>query len=332
METMQSRQNKAFAIVAAAQNPADLPHVEARVRNACLFYPLHAPSQRDAVIQLLHDAPHLAEIFVFHGDGHLREAALHRLASPCSGPASVYALFSRLNDWAIPVRRAAAAAIARCLPITPAPVITPAIKALVPVITTWRRWSHEGPQALDDLLMRRDVAALILSDILQSREAGVGQMFRALSINPWIDQHLDQIACSARQPNLRAMASHAIFSQTVVWPARKMRRIWVDRSMGLYRQEPVFHDRALSVAADRGAMINAAARDRSGMVRRSAADAMIALRHEAGLALAIETAAHLLTDDPNIGVQRRMQFLRQKLDQEKGAGHPAPLSLDQLSS
>jgi hypothetical protein len=57
----------------------------------------------------------LAAAFLFHGDEHVREAALKALDDQIAVPAAAYGLILRLNDWAPQVRAAAQETFARCL-------------------------------------------------------------------------------------------------------------------------------------------------------------------------------------------------------------------------
>ena len=102
-------------------------------------------------VKAVQQIPGLAEVFLFHQDGYVREAALQQLDTPLTAPASIYALFWRTNDWVPEVREAAHEALARVLPQTSADVIVPALKAALPRIASWGRWSQAGPERITTL-------------------------------------------------------------------------------------------------------------------------------------------------------------------------------------
>ena len=80
--------------------------------------------------QLLQN-PRLGLLFLFHRDGRVREAALVRLVEGLPSPFLFAAVAWRLNDWAEPVRAAAAACAARCFPRTPPEVVARCATALL---------------------------------------------------------------------------------------------------------------------------------------------------------------------------------------------------------
>ncbi len=308
-------------ILQSMTQPDAFPKLELHLRRTFSLY--HRWSADRTTTQLLRDeisaaerVVGLARVFMFHGDGRVREVAINHLHGPLIAPASVYALFWRLNDWSPVVRAAALKATKRCLPVTPAVVVAPALKALLPHIASWGRWGQAGPDAVNTLLMRQDVAGALLRDIVETRQSGLGLLLRELCRNPWMDQHLTRIAEEAALPHLRFMAFDALISGTVRWPARERRKIWIDRSLGKYRYAPAFHDRDLTVERDVPALLLTAAQDRSSMVRKRAADGLIALRGRRDLAARLAQIAHALEHDKNIGVQGRMAFLHRKCAEE----------------
>ena len=73
-----------------------------------------------------------------------------------------------------------------------------------------------------------------------------------------------------------------------------------------------FRERELSVAVDLMDLLRAGASDRLAMVRRRAAEGLIALRHDSDLKQELDYVAAILHNDPNIGVRTRIEFFRRK--------------------
>lgn len=303
------------------REPDDLRNAERFVRSEfSLYHRRTGVREVDALcrkeILAVEQLPGLSRVFMFHGDGRVREAALRNLEGPLISPASAYALFWRLNDWAAQVRNAAQDALQRSMPMTPAIVIIPALRALLPYVASWGRWSHEGQQALDAMLMRQDVVQLLVEEIVTTRRAQLGLQFREICRNPGVDTHLERMLREARLPHIRAMALDVLLSRRAIWPTRERRQVWIDRSMGRYRYEQVFLKRDVTVTADPYALIVTGLKDRAAIVRKCAADGLIALRHDADIGPKLDEIVASLEDDPNAGVRERLDFFRRKRMEE----------------
>ena len=261
-----------------------------------------------AEIRAVQGRPDLAHIFMFHGDGRVREEAIRNLAGPLQTSANVYALFWRLNDWVPQVRSLSLQAFERVMPITSASVIVPALTAVLPHLNSWGRWSREGPEAVREIMARPDVATQLLEDIRTTRKPRLGQIFRQLSRSSVIDQHIESVFTTAPLPHIRTMALDMLLSKRARWPTGKSKRIWIDRSMGEFRTEAIYDQREILIPVAQIDLIAVGASDRSAMVRRRAADGLIALRNEPDLKEDLGAIATSLKDDPNIGVRNRIEF------------------------
>ena len=71
--------------------------------------------QLESMQRLMGRTPDLAFILIFHGNGHLRQAALEQIDAPLEAPFLLAAVMYRLNDWVPQVRRAP---FARAWPIS----------------------------------------------------------------------------------------------------------------------------------------------------------------------------------------------------------------------
>lgn len=319
--TFIQRRDRGTQILLSAAQPTEFTKLEHRIRDELSLHQ-RWQSDRDTSrllrqeIAAVEAIPGLAEVFMFHGDGRVRQAAMQHIDGPLMAPACVHALFQRLNDWVPEVRDTAMRAAERCLPATQADVIAPALAALLPHVASWGRWSQSGPEAVDALLMRQDVADRMLRDIVETRQSGLGLLFREICRNPWVDQHLERVFRDARLPHIRAMALDALISGKMRWPTRGVRKVWIDRSMGVFRLEQAYLDRDLTARVDIAECLHRAAQDRASMVRKQVADALIALRNTDVAGDRMEEIAGLLTHDTNPGVRGRMDFLHRKQSED----------------
>lgn len=308
-------------LLQSMREPDDLRNAERFVRSEFLLCHRWSGVRDQDVLRrkemlAVEQLPGLSRVFMFHGDGRIREAALRNLDGPLIAPANAYALFWRLNDWAAQVRDAAQDAVQRSMPMTPAIVIIPALRALLPYVASWGRWSQEGRQALDAMLMRQDVVEVLVEEIVTTRRAQLGLQFREICCNPGVDPHLERMFREARLPHIRAIALDVLLSQRAIWPARERRQVWIDRSMGRYRYEQVFLKRDVTVTADPYALIVAGLQDRAAMVRKCAADGLIALRHDPDIGPKLDEIVASCGEDPNAGVRERLDFFRRKRMEE----------------
>ncbi len=260
--------------------------------------------------------PELSLIFLHHGDGRVREAALTQMSGPVRFAASVYALYWRLNDWEPKVRDAAAAAIKRCLPKTPAETLVPAFWTLVLRAGNWGRWTAEGRGAIDALIARADVVDALVREIAVTTRPRSGRILAHLGRNPAVDPHLEAMVRTACLPHIRAMALDSLLAGTVRWQTGEKTKVWTDRTYGKYRLEPVFQERPLTIERDVRGLLETGAGDKAAIVRKRVADGLIRFRKDAALAGLVNRLASRLENDPNSAVRDRIGFLRRKQSEE----------------
>lgn len=305
-------------ILHSTNDPEALNKIEGKIRSELHLHYRWSSDRGDILkaareeIRAVQEMPDLAHVFMFHGDGRVREEAIRNLAGPLPAPASVYALFWRLNDWVPQVRSLSYKALKRVMPSTPAMVVVPALKATLPHLNSWGRWSSEGPEAVSEILGRPDISTRILEEIKKTRQPRLGQIFRELSRNSVIDEHIESVFVTAPLPHIRTMALDMLLSGKARWPTGKSKRIWIDRSMGEYRTEAIYDHREILIPVAQVDLIAIGALDRSAMVRRRAADGLIALRNDPDLRDDLDAIATSLQDDPNIGVRNRIEFFERK--------------------
>lgn len=156
-------------------------------------------------IEQLEREPGLEYLFIFHMDGTLREAALNKIASGLPSPFLFAAIAWRLNDWAAPVRVAAAECAKRVFPLTAADVIARAAIVLWSRENSWRRWTIERA-VLIEALSRPDVAEAFADAVMKKQTGGVTEVLLGALQNGWLDPYLEQLAREAAQPAVRAVA------------------------------------------------------------------------------------------------------------------------------
>jgi hypothetical protein len=299
-------------------DPVSFPKVERRVRQQ---FGLHkrwdhvahlVVAQRDDLIALSKE-DRLAFAFVFHGDGRIREAALHKMTGPLPTPAVVYGLVSRLNDWSETVRQAAEQAFARCFSVTPAEVLAPAVWVLLLNAPHWHRWSEGFDTFVNAVMQHPALVGVLVDRLMHERRGGCGKVFSMLSMNANIDIWLEELAEKSVQPHLRAALVNCLCAGSVVWPTHKTDRVWIDKSMGHFKTVQQFHNRAIRIGPDRRVVIAKALCDPIVAVRREAIDALTRLCGDAGFHKLIATALSSLTDEKSPTLRNRLVFLQQKM-------------------
>lgn len=253
--------------------------------------------------QLL-QTPKLKYLFLFHRNGHLREAALMKLSEGLPNSFLFAAVAWRLNDWAKPVRQAAARCARQCFPLTSPEVVARAAVALLVRQTSWRRWGEER-ELLDQAFARTDVAEHLSDTLIRSVTGPMPSVLRHALRTPALDPCLDRIAHEAVQPQVRAVALDTLIQGRSEWPSGYGWQ-WVDKSMGLGHRVTAFGHRTLTVAVARRKLIALGVRDRSAAVRRVALDGV--MRHLPRTPEGREHAA-LLAADRSASVRERAEFI-----------------------
>jgi hypothetical protein len=253
---------------------------------------------------LLRKNPDYAWLFLFHPSGYIREAALDAINSAPASPFLLSALAWRLNDWVQPVRQAAKRCAERVLRRADADVAANAALYLLDRRLVWSRWSDE-PKVLDSIFERKDVIAA-LTLLLQEQSTGrLAACLRNALRYPNLDEHLPRLATAAVQPAVRAVVYQCLISGKATWSVG-FEWAWIDKIYGLRRRVPVLETRDIQRARAAADLIRESARDKSAIVRRVAADALIAARSQ----LPDEEALiALLAKDRSPAVRSRADFM-----------------------
>ncbi|MGJ4999877.1 hypothetical protein ACQR10_01020 [Bradyrhizobium sp. HKCCYLRH2060] len=212
-----------------------------------------------------------------------------------------------LNDWAEPVRRAAARYVQRVQRQIVPEVAASSAPYLLDRRHSWGRWSREA-DLLDDVFGRPDVLPIIAGFLQRTANGSLAKYLRLLARNPAIDQYLPALAASAIQPQVRAIAYHSLLTGNVTWFAGYEWQ-WIDKVYGIRKRVPKLDHRPLQDIALPPDLFWQAARDASVIVRRAAADALIASR--AAVPDEDRLIAHF-EQDKNPSVRSRADFLRRR--------------------
>ncbi len=251
----------------------------------------------------LHRTPDVAWLFLFHHNGYVREMALDTILSAPSSEFFFAAIAWRLNDWAEPVRRAASRCASRVFPLADPDVAAAAGLYLIDRHLVWGRW-HDEHLLLDLIFARHTVMERLATRL---REHAHGPLATAL-LNalryPTIDEHLPRLAREARQPTVRAVALRCLLDGKGSWPVG-FKWQWIDKVYGQKKRIRAFANRPIQ-APPRDVLLTEGLSDRSAVVRRVAADGLIADR--SGLLNVDEMIARLAADK-SPSIRERADFL-----------------------
>ncbi len=252
----------------------------------------------------LESVPGLEYLFIFHMDGTIREAALNKIAGGAPSPFLFAAIAWRLNDWAPPVREAAAECAKRIFPLTSADVIAQAGMVLLCRESSWGRWTNERA-VLVETFSQPNVAAALACAIKNKRTGSAATILQRALQNSGLDPFLETLAREARQPAVRAIALLALINGYASWP-NGFAWQWIDKSMGIRKRVQVLSQRPFKPGISRRAAIAMGVADRSATVKKSALDALTHYRAE--IPDARKIAEPLLTHR-SVSIRQRAEFL-----------------------
>jgi hypothetical protein len=258
-------------------------------------------------LALMRRNPDYAWLFLFHPDGRVREAALDAIQTPPTSPFFLSALFWRLNDWAKPVRVAAE----RCLHRVEQRISPDVAASTAPYLLdrryVWARWGTEA-DLLDHIFGRKGVLATLVPWLRREANGSLGKYLRHALRYDAIDEHLPILAAAAIQPQVRAIAYQCLLTNKASWVAG-FEWIWIDKIYNIKKRVPKFESRPLPGVTSSPDLFWQAAHDRSVIVRRVAADMLIAAASP--VPDADRLIAHLAEDESQ-SVRSRADYLRRR--------------------
>ncbi len=258
----------------------------------------------DREVAKLDGFPKLAMLYLFHSDGRLRQAALHRIAPTMLSPFLFVALSARLNDWVRPVRQEAAACMARVVTAETRAKIAPAMPFLCLQTKTWARWA-DARAAYDQIEATPEVAAYMARHLRLSLRGPLPRQCYAMLRHAAFDAHLLDLAQSATTPKVRAIALGALLTQKASWITGSKKR-WVDKSSGISSSDPIWSHRPINVSVDIAALVQLGAHSPAVAPRRVVAYWLLTTG-----ALYPEAVA-VLSQDPYPSIRNAMEFYQRK--------------------
>ena len=263
-----------------------------------------------AQIAALTKYPALSHLYIFHGDGHLREAALKCMIEPPDSPFVFAAVTYRLNDWVEQVRDAAYECASRLFPKASANTVADASFFLFTQIQHLGRWGARERQILESALYRRDVMEALTFLLMQRPTGRVATVMRYALSKHGLDHALPRLARMASLPHVRAIAYETLIFRRAQWVVGHQHE-WIDKSYGNRRRVPRFDRRTVNHYLNIENLIADAARDRAVAVRKISARGLIDLRHE--LSSEMTEIGRLLSEDKSSSVRSRAQFYLKNL-------------------
>lgn len=220
--------------------------------------------------------PDLAQLFVMHGDGYVREAALAALINPPATPFAICALVYALNDSVTEVRSAAAQAASRLLPVASSEVVAAAAGFLLQQRRRLTRWGLREPAIVSQTLLRADVAEAMRLRLMQNCEKRPIVLLQEAMRTPALDHALVEIATHATLGSVRAVALAAVLRRAARHRSGYTRE-WIDKRYGLERRVPAFEERPIHIVVDDEKLLLTASADRAAVVRKVVASRIIEL-------------------------------------------------------
>lgn len=264
-------------------------------------------AERARLVRLIANHPDQALAHLTHFDGYVREAALRQVSLAEPSAALALLLLERCNDWVPQLRKLAIARLGDVVAKLPETDLFPLVSAIFGRATRWQRWASDlGGLArlFDTPAMRNTLKAYLMT---ASHGSVVRQAGWAMRLGI-VDAALPELALTAHSSALRAVATECLLDRKVYWTEGR-EKVWVDKTLGLYRTQPRWQARDLGpVSYDRVALLHAGAKDKSCTVRLVVAEHLCKTGPEPALAAAIAT----LLEDKSPTVARRMRFFRQK--------------------
>ena len=241
-----------------------------------------------------------------HPDGYIREQALHALPARIPSTACVILVLLRLNDWAAPVRDAARRRLIAFAAATAPQHLAAALGYILRYWTSWGRIQAAERQNALAVLLNDNVVTKLVTILARSPAGPMIGLLSQLGQIAAIDPHLPYLAAQAIQPALRAKAYQSLLSGKTTWVAGKEQE-WIERRHNLYRWRTHLDSRPLTITVEHDPTLQQAAADRSPIVCRVAADAIIAALPHLG-----PSEQHLATRlavDPNPSVAERGAYI-----------------------
>ena len=244
----------------------------------------------------------VAALYMHSHDGYLREEAV-RCFEPVD-TAGRAALLLRCNDWVENVRVAALSKLRELVPEWTAEELKDLVLFTVDRINEWRRGGAVAAAALQDHREWHQALRLVL---LQETNGPMARLLRKKLRIMDSDHLLPELAVEARSAFVRAVAVQTVLEGCARWHVSTDWQ-WVDKAYCLRRKVQKWDKREVPfTSAVRRDVLAVAARDKSAVVRKLAAEHLI----REGSRLCPASYA-LLERDKSNAVRERMDFCTRK--------------------
>lgn len=255
---------------------------------------------------LLREHPDLGWLLMFHGNGYVRQAAMETLTSSPKCPFEIAAVVYRMNDWVANVRAASNAYAREFLATTRADAMSESAFFLLPHMMHLNRWDDQALSIVHEGIYRADVLDEMRLQFLAPRSGRVGQTLRIVLQRADFDIHLEKLALDSMIPTVRAIAAETLLMGRARWFVG-FRREWVNKVHGISRRIAEYEARAVEIDFAGTNVLQSAARDKSSLVRRIAADFLITKRKN--LTAEMKEILDFLMNDKSPAVRSRIDFL-----------------------
>ena len=252
----------------------------------------------------------LSWIDLLDADGYTRERTLRTLRAAAPNGFFFALAARRLNDWVAQVRSAARETVPEIARATNPKHVADAICALLPTWSSWGRMDEPDSQTILDLIAIKGVALELIDRVISSPMGPMPQVFAQILRMSTLDEHLTEIAMRAVQPAVRAKAYRVLLLREATWIEGSRWR-WTDVRYCEGRVEKIHGARPLRIAPVLLDVLNAAASDRSSIVRCVASEALVREMNTPGIpALAL---ARRFAEDNSSPVAERGNFVLKRL-------------------
>lgn len=254
--------------------------------------------------------PFITWIDLCSGDGFKREKALRALSGRSPNSFFFALAVRRLNDWVAQVRKAACDKLHIIAAASDPEDIVEVLCATLPNWHSWGRLGDGEKQVILNILSLPDIAESLKKRLISATSGPMTSILAQSGRTGALDAHLIEIAESAIQPSVRAMAYRCQFEGKMVWvEGRKW--VWTDKAYCKGRFMPQLGERKISVVKPFVENLYQSATDSSPIVRRVAGEWLI--REYRSLGEQAFTLAKLLAADPSPSVAERGKFALERL-------------------
>lgn len=244
-----------------------------------------------------------------HSDGRIRERTLRALTGPAPNAFFLALATRRLNDWVPQVRAAARETVPRLTRASDPEHVVDVLCTILPAWTSWQRLTEIDTVVMAELVSLERVAPALKRRVMTSAAGPMSLILSQALRVPALDDELVEIAAIAVQPSVRARAYRALFLGKSVWVKDRQWQ-WTDVRYCKGRFTNVLGERPI-LAPPLAESLGAAAADRSSVVRRVAAEALI--RELGSLGHAAAPLARKFAGDSSPAVAERGVFAVKQL-------------------